>query len=78
MLQYDEPVIRYLAKAGDMIMLNMLWRLIFLYLIVTIYVWALMARFENALGKTIFNAGIPALFVLNATRLRPILDKCGG
>ena len=25
MLRYDGPVIRYLAKAGDMILLNVLW-----------------------------------------------------
>ena len=86
---------------------------------VMIYVWAVMARFENTVGRTVFNSivmaianikstvmmicwdvslitvtavcvgffpqtaavlllfGFPSLFILNAVRLRPILDQCG-
>lgn len=95
-----------------------LWLLTFLYLMVMVYVWAVMARFDNTVKNTVFNAcviaianirstlmmicwdvslavlavvciafvpqlaalcmmfGVPTLFILNATRLRPILDAC--
>ena len=101
-----------------LVLLTLLWLLLFLYIMLMIYVWAVMARFENSIKMTVFHAvvlaianirstliifcwdvalvtaallcaayvpqlavlcvifGVPALFILNATRLCPILDRC--
>ena len=101
-----------------LLLLALLWLFLFLYIMLMIYVWAVMARFDNTIKRTVFNAavlaianirstimmvcwdvslavaavvciafvpqlgmlclifGVPVLFVLNATRLRPILDRC--
>lgn len=101
-----------------LVILALLWLFLFIYIMLMIYVWAVLARFDNTIRRTIFNAGvlavanlpstlmmvcwdvalvtaavlcaayvpqlavlcflfgIPALFILNATRLRPLLDRC--
>ena len=107
------------SPIARLVMMGILWLLAFLYVMVMIYVWAVMARFENTVGRTVFNSivmaianikstvmmicwdvslitvtavcvgffpqaaavlllfGFPSLFILNAVRLRPILDQCG-
>ncbi len=106
------------APAARVVILSLLWLLAFLYMVVMLYVWAVMARFDNTVKKTVFHAfvlaianirttvimlcwdisliaaavvcaaylpqagvvfvlfGVPALFILNAVRLRPLLDGC--
>lgn len=107
----------YFSSFSSLSFMIILWLLSVFYLMITIYVWALIARFENTIRQTIFNAcimsianikstlimicwdvslisvaavcvaffpqiaapmllfGIPSLFVLNAIRIRPILDR---
>lgn len=106
------------SPAARLAILGILWLLMFLYMMVTVYVWAVMARFDNTIKNTVVNAcvmavanirstlmmicwdvslavaavvciafvpqlaalcmlfGVPSLFILNSTRLRPILDQC--
>ena len=108
-------------EGSNMFKLVMMAALIFLtvlYLITMLYVWAVMARFENTIRRTLLNAfllglsnwgatstmllldiliggaaflsaaflpqaavvfaffGVPLLFVVNAFKLRPVLDRC--
>lgn len=106
------------APMGRLVILSLLWLFTFFYMIVMLYVWGIMARFDNTLKNMVLNAcvlaitnvrstlamlcwdvslaaaavvcaaylpqfavlflafGVPSLFILNATKLRPLLDQC--
>lgn len=57
----------HVSSLASLLFTVLLWLLSFFYLMISVYVWALMARFENTIRQTVLNACILSVANIKST-----------